>query len=51
MRNIVPDALSMRHLSIPARGFRRFDDKGADRSVDVVLNWRWRWLIVVVGGG
>ena len=31
MRNIVPDALSLRHLSIPAQGWRRFDDKGADR--------------------
>ena len=32
MGNIVPDALSLRHLSIPAQGCRRFDNKGADRS-------------------
>ena len=38
MGNITPHELTLRHLSIPAQGWRRFDDKGADRSGVVELN-------------
>ena len=43
MGNIVPDALSLRLLSIPAQGWRRFDARGADGAAVDEGGRRWRW--------